>query len=49
VLGEPWRHGTLLSLVLALYPLLGTGAPSGTALLLLWGLAYGGVSVSLQS
>ncbi|MHA6625770.1 MFS transporter [Pseudonocardia sichuanensis] len=38
-----------LTLVLALYPLLGTGAVGGTALLLLWGLAYGGVSVSLQS
>ncbi|TQM14621.1 MFS transporter [Pseudonocardia kunmingensis] len=38
-----------LTLVLALYPLLGTGAAGGTALLLLWGLAYGGVSVSLQS
>lgn len=38
-----------LTLVLALYPLLGTGAMGGTAFLLLWGLAYGGVSVSLQS
>jgi predicted MFS family arabinose efflux permease len=38
-----------LTLVLALYPMLGTGALGGTALLLLWGLAYGGVSVSLQS
>jgi predicted MFS family arabinose efflux permease len=38
-----------LTLVLALYPLLGTGVLGGTALLLLWGLAYGGVSVSLQS
>lgn len=38
-----------LTLVLALYPLLGTGAIGGTAFLLLWGLAYGGVSVSLQS
>jgi predicted MFS family arabinose efflux permease len=38
-----------LALVLALHALLGTGAVSGIALLLLWGLAYGGVSVSLQS
>jgi predicted MFS family arabinose efflux permease len=38
-----------LALVLALHALLGTGAGSGSALLLLWGLAYGGVSVSLQS
>lgn len=38
-----------LAAVLALQSLLGTSAPGGTALLLLWGLAYGGVSVSLQS
>ncbi|QYN37349.1 MFS transporter [Pseudonocardia sp. DSM 110487] len=38
-----------LALVLALHALLGTGAVGGIALLLLWGLAYGGVSVSLQS
>lgn len=38
-----------LALVLALYPLLGAGAVGGIALLLLWGLAYGGVSVSLQT
>jgi predicted MFS family arabinose efflux permease len=38
-----------LTVVLALHALLGTGAVAGIALLLLWGLAYGGVSVSLQS
>jgi predicted MFS family arabinose efflux permease len=38
-----------LAAVLALQSLLGTSALGGTALLLLWGLAYGGVSVSLQS
>lgn len=38
-----------LAVVLALHALLGTGAVGGIALLLLWGLAYGGVSVSLQS
>lgn len=38
-----------LALVLVLQALLGAGAVSGIALLLLWGLAYGGVSVSLQS
>lgn len=38
-----------LALVLASYPLLGATAVGGTVLLLLWGLAYGGVSVSLQS
>lgn len=38
-----------LAAVLALQPLVGTSAPGGTALLLLWGLAYGGASVSLQS
>jgi predicted MFS family arabinose efflux permease len=38
-----------LALVLVLHALLGAGAVSGIALLLLWGLAYGGVSVSLQS
>jgi predicted MFS family arabinose efflux permease len=39
----------VLALVLASYPVLGTGAAGGIALLLLWGLAYGGVSVSLQT
>jgi predicted MFS family arabinose efflux permease len=39
----------VLALVLALYPVIGTGRAGGIALLLLWGLAYGGVSVSLQS
>ncbi|TQM37911.1 MFS transporter [Pseudonocardia cypriaca] len=38
-----------LALVLALNALVGTGTVGGIALLLLWGLAYGGVSVSLQS
>ena len=38
-----------LALVLALHPLLGGTPAGGIALLLLWGLAYGGVSVSLQS
>jgi predicted MFS family arabinose efflux permease len=38
-----------LTLVLALHALIGTGAVAGAVLLLLWGLAYGGVSVSLQS
>jgi predicted MFS family arabinose efflux permease len=38
-----------LALVLALHALLDAGTTGGIALLLLWGLAYGGVSVSLQS
>lgn len=38
-----------LALVLASYPVLGTGLAGGIGLLLLWGLAYGGVSVSLQT
>jgi predicted MFS family arabinose efflux permease len=38
-----------LALVLALHALLDAGTAGGIALLLLWGLAYGGVSVSLQS
>jgi predicted MFS family arabinose efflux permease len=38
-----------LAVVLALHALLDVGTAGGIALLLLWGLAYGGVSVSLQS
>jgi predicted MFS family arabinose efflux permease len=38
-----------LAVVLALHALLDAGTTGGIALLLLWGLAYGGVSVSLQS
>jgi predicted MFS family arabinose efflux permease len=38
-----------LAVVLGIYPLLGTTAFGGIALLVLWGLAYGGVSVTLQS
>jgi predicted MFS family arabinose efflux permease len=38
-----------LAVVLALHALLDVGTTGGIALLLLWGLAYGGVSVSLQS
>ncbi|MFF8829501.1 MFS transporter [Streptomyces sp. NPDC015131] len=40
--------GTLTA-AMALIPLLGTGPVGGVALLLVWGLAYGGVSVSLQT
>ncbi|RKS79076.1 putative MFS family arabinose efflux permease [Actinomadura pelletieri DSM 43383] len=38
----------LLTAVLALFPLLGTVAVSGVALLVLWGLAFGGVPVTVQ-
>ncbi|TWF79341.1 putative MFS family arabinose efflux permease [Pseudonocardia hierapolitana] len=38
-----------LALVLAFHALFDPGVVGGIALLLLWGLAYGGVSVSLQS
>lgn len=39
----------VLAVVVLLFPLLGVSAPGGIALLILWGLAYGGVSVSLQT
>lgn len=38
-----------LSATLLLMPLLGTGPVGGIAMLVLWGLSYGGVSVSLQT
>jgi predicted MFS family arabinose efflux permease len=38
-----------LTAVLLLFPLLGLSAVGGVALLIVWGLAYGGVSVSLQT
>ncbi|GAA4239707.1 MFS transporter [Actinomadura meridiana] len=38
----------LLTAVLALFPLLGTSAASGAALLFLWGLAFGSVPVTVQ-
>ena len=39
----------LLALTLFVYPWLGQGVIGGAVLLLLWGLAYGGVSVSVQT
>ncbi|GCD98541.1 MFS transporter [Embleya hyalina] len=39
----------VLAGVLALFPLLGTTRISGAAMLLLWGLAFGGVPVSVQT
>ncbi|MFI0406350.1 MFS transporter [Actinomadura sp. 3N508] len=38
----------LLTAVLALFPLLGATAVTGVALLVLWGLAFGGVPVTVQ-
>ncbi|WP_246632618.1 hypothetical protein [Pseudonocardia nigra] len=38
-----------LAVVTALYPVIGSTAVGGAALLVVWGLAYGGVSVSLQT
>ncbi|WP_019854400.1 MFS transporter [Actinopolyspora mortivallis] len=38
-----------LAAVLALFPLLGGTVASGIVLLIMWGLAFGGVSVSLQT
>ncbi|TDD30408.1 MFS transporter [Actinomadura sp. KC06] len=38
----------LLTAVLALFPLLGATAVTGIALLILWGLAFGGVPVTVQ-
>jgi predicted MFS family arabinose efflux permease len=38
-----------LTLVMTLHALLGRDVVAGSALLLMWGLAYGGVSVSLQN
>ncbi|WP_367129036.1 MFS transporter [Saccharothrix sp. HUAS TT1] len=38
-----------LAAVMLLFPVLGRGPVGGIALLLLWGLAYGGVSVTLQT
>lgn len=40
--------GVLLTAVLALFPLLGATAVTGAALLILWGLAFGGVPVTVQ-
>ncbi|WP_246236528.1 MFS transporter [Actinomadura chibensis] len=40
--------GALLTTVLALFPLLGATAVTGTALLVLWGLSFGGVPVGVQ-
>ncbi|MFF1902766.1 MFS transporter [Kitasatospora sp. NPDC058218] len=39
----------LLMTVLALFPLVGTGPVGGTVLLIGWGLAFGGVPVSVQT
>ncbi|MFI6284347.1 MFS transporter [Streptomyces sp. NPDC051018] len=39
----------LLAVILALFPLIGTSAVGGTVLLVGWGLAFGGVPVSVQS
>ncbi|MEU8121468.1 MFS transporter [Spirillospora sp. NPDC049024] len=50
-----WTHRTVqvitlaLAVAMPLFPLLGRGTIGGTALLILWGLAYGGVSVGLQT
>ncbi|TQN33303.1 putative MFS family arabinose efflux permease [Haloactinospora alba] len=38
-----------LTVILVLFPLLGGNGIGGTVLLVLWGLAFGGVSVSLQT
>ncbi|GAA1593102.1 hypothetical protein GCM10009804_56970 [Kribbella hippodromi] len=38
-----------LAAILLTFPWLGTGAAGGITLLILWGLVYGGVSVSLQT
>jgi predicted MFS family arabinose efflux permease len=41
--------GVALAVVLALFPLVGDNPVGGIALLVLWGLAFGGVPVSVQS
>ncbi|MEV7615567.1 MFS transporter [Streptomyces sp. NPDC089799] len=41
--------GLLLALVLGLFPLVGTGVAGGIVLLVGWGLAFGGVPVSVQT
>ncbi|MET9342238.1 MFS transporter [Nonomuraea sp. NPDC003804] len=41
--------GAALAAILALFPLLGSSPLSGSALLVLWGLVYGGVPVAVQT
>ncbi|MEU7897189.1 MFS transporter [Nonomuraea sp. NPDC049152] len=41
--------GVTLAAILALFPLLGGSPLSGSALLILWGLVYGGVPVAVQT
>ncbi|MFI6449737.1 MFS transporter [Kitasatospora sp. NPDC050543] len=40
---------SILALILAFFPLAGTGPVGGTALLIGWGLAFGGVPVTVQT
>ncbi|GAA4030730.1 MFS transporter [Allokutzneria multivorans] len=50
---SPWRTllalGAMLAVTMALVPVLGLTALAAAALLVVWGLAYGGVSVASQS
>ncbi|WP_206305906.1 MFS transporter [Streptomyces sp. RFCAC02] len=50
---SPYRTALAVAVALAvaipLYPLLGRGPVGGAVLLIVWGLAFGGVSVSLQT